>query len=96
MKFRTAIVSLALVLPALSAFAVDQRDIEKSVQLKDGSTVHVFKGGKMAMESKYGQAFRMNEGEPMQATDGSTIIMHGDEVARLAIALKSHYGGGNK
>ncbi|WP_426148893.1 CopK family periplasmic copper-binding protein [Polaromonas sp. DSR2-3-2] len=32
----------------LSAFAVDQAGIEKSVELKDGSTVHLFKDGKMA------------------------------------------------
>jgi len=96
MNFRTAIVSFALLAPALSAFAVDQADIEKSVRLKDGSTVHQFKDGKMAMESKFGRAYRMKEGEPMQAADGTTITMRGDEVARLSNALESHYSSGNK
>ena len=96
MNFRTAIVSMALLAPALSAFAVNQSDVEKSVQLKDGSTVHQFKDGKMAMESKLGSVYRMKEGEPMQAADGSTILMRGDEVARLSTAIQSHYGGGNR
>lgn len=96
MNFRTAVVSFALLAPALSAFAVDQANVEKSVQLKDGSTVHVFKDGKMAMESKFGRAYRMKEGESMQAADGTTITMKGDEVARLSSALQAHYGGGNK
>lgn len=96
MNFRTAIVSFALLAPALSAFAVDQADVDKSIQLKNGSTVHVLKDGKMAMESKFGRAYRMKEGETMQAADGSTIAMKGDEVARLSSALQAHYGGGNK
>lgn len=95
MNYRKAIVSFALLVPALSAFAVDRSDIEKSVQLKDGSTVHQFKDGKMAMENKFGRAYRMKEGEPMQAADGSTITMRGDEVARLSNALQSHYSGGH-
>ena len=45
MNYRTAIVSIALLVPALSAFAIDQGDVNKSVRLKDGSTVHQFKDG---------------------------------------------------
>ena len=96
MNYRSAIVTFALLVPALSAFAMDQADVEKSIRLKDGSTVHQFKDGKMAMESKFGQAYRMKDGEAMQAADGSTITMRGDEVARLEIALQSHLGGGSK
>lgn len=96
MNYRTAIVSIALLVPALSAFAIDQGDVNKSVRLKDGSTVHQFKDGKMAMESKFGRAYRMKDGEAMQAADGSTITMRGDEVARLEVALQSHLGGGSK
>lgn len=96
MNFRTALVSIVLLVPALSAFAVDQADIQKSTRLKDGTTVHQFKDGKMAMESKFGRAYRMTDGEPMQAADGSTITVRGDEAARLSIALESHVGGGKK
>lgn len=90
MSIRKSIIALGLVFPALSVFALDQGDIEKSVQLKDGSTLHQFKDGKMAMEDKYGRPFRMKAGERMETTDGKTITMNSDEVARLANAIQSH------
>lgn len=94
MTFRKSILALTLVLPVLSAFATDRSSIEKSVPLKDGSTVHQFKDGKMAMEDKFGRAFRMKDGETMQTADGKSISMQGDEVARLSFALESHLRGG--
>lgn len=96
MTVRKTLVALALVAPALSAFALDQAGIEKSVKLKDGSTVHQFKDGKMAMESKFGRAYRMQDGEVMQAADGTSIQMRGDEVARLSHSIEQHFKGGNK
>lgn len=90
MSIRQSIVVLALTLPALSAFAMDSSRIEKSTPLQGGTTVHLFKDGKMAMEDKYGRAFRMKDGEVMQTSDGKTITMKGDEVARLSQALQMH------
>ena len=57
---------------------------EKTVALQDGSTLHVYSDGKMAMENQLGHAVLMAEGQVMQAKDGSAISMRGDEVARLA------------
>ena len=93
MTTRKTIIALCLVLPALSAFAMDQGNIDKSVQLKGGSTVHQFKDGKMAMEDKFGRPVRMKEGEVMVAADGKSIAMQGDEVARLSSAIRAHRGG---
>lgn len=93
MSIRKSIVVLSLILPALSAFAAGQGGIEKSVQLKGGATVHRFEDGKMAMEDKYGRAVRMNEGEVMVSTDGTTLTMKGDEVARLSNLLRENLGG---
>lgn len=90
MSIRKSIIALSLVVPALSAFAWDMSGVEKSVQLKDGSTVHQFKDSKMAMEDKYGRAVRMNTGESMTAKDGTTTIMNGDEVARLSDGIQLH------
>lgn len=70
MSIIKAVVGLSLILSGVSAFAIDREGIEKSVQLKDGSTVHVFKDGKMAMEDKLGRPYRMKAGEMMQTTDG--------------------------
>lgn len=90
MSVRNTLIALSLVVPALSAFALDQGNIAKTVQLKDGSTVHQFKDGKMAMESKYGRAERMPAGQSMETADGKSITMTGDEVARLSEVIRSH------
>ena len=90
MSIRKSFIALSLVLPALSALALDQGGIVNSVPLKDGSTVHQFKDGKMAMENKFGRAIRMQEGMSMETMDGKSITMKGDEVARLAGAIRKH------
>ncbi|RZI40064.1 copper resistance protein CopK [Herbaspirillum sp. HC18] len=79
---------------ALSAFAVDAAKVEKSIELKDGSTVYVFKDGKMGMEDKMGRTVRMKEGHVMETKDGQRIIMIGDEVARLETILRANQRGG--
>jgi len=68
---------------ALSAFAVDTGNVEKSIPLKDGSTVYIFKDGKMGMEDKVGRATRMKPGKIMETKDGQKLIMVGDEVMRV-------------
>ena len=90
MSIRKSILALSLALPALSALALDNQDIVKSTPLKDGSTVHQFQDGKMAMESKFGRAIRMQNGATMEAANGQTITMNGDEVARIGYYIKLH------
>jgi hypothetical protein len=76
-----------------TAFAVDAAQVEKSIELKDGSTVYIFKDGKMAMEDKLGRAVRMKKDTVMETKDGQKIMMHGDEVMRLDNILhKDHRG----
>jgi hypothetical protein len=87
MSIRKSILVLSLAFPALSAFALDNTDIAKSTQLKDGSVVHEFKDGKMAMENKFGKAVRMLEGTTMATANGQSITMKGDEVAKLAVSI---------
>ena len=79
------LVVVAMSAVAVTAFANDyaRREAKQVVELKDGSTVYVFDGGKMAMESKYGRAVRMDPGMVMETKDGQKITMVGDEVARL-------------
>jgi len=80
-----------LVVVALSAVSVmafageyEARDAAKQViDLKDGSIVYVFDGGKMALENKYGIAVRTEPGTVLTTADGRQITMVGDEVARL-------------
>ena len=77
-----------------TAFAVDAAQVEKSIELKDGSTVYIFKDGKMGMEDKLGRAVRMDKDTVMETKDGQKIIMHGDEVMRLDSLLKKGHEGG--
>ena len=70
-------------LVAMSAFAVDQSKVDKSIELKDGSTVYIFKDGKMGMENKFGRVESMKPGHVMETKDGKKIVMIGNEVWRL-------------
>lgn len=74
----------AMSLAAMSAAAVDLGQVDKSIPLKDGSTVYIFKNGKMAMEDKYGRVARMAPGVAMETKDGQRVVMIGDEVAYLS------------
>jgi hypothetical protein len=91
MFIRKSVIALTLAVPFASAFAMDTA-IDKSIPLKDGSTVHQFKNGKMAMEDMYGRPTRMNVGESMTAADGTIIKMNSDEVALLTTVIRDHNG----
>lgn len=83
------LVGVAGAMVAMSAFAVDMSKVEKAIEMKDGSTVYIFKDGKMAMENKLGKTVRMKPGHVMEAKDGQRIIMVGDEVARLESLMRA-------
>ena len=86
---KKTLVLIAMSAVAVSAFANDyaRREAKQVVELKDGATVYVFDSGKMAMESKFGRAVRMDPGTVMETKDGQKITMVGDEVARLSVLL---------
>ena len=64
------------------------------IELKDGSTLYIFKDGKIAMEDRYGRATRMELGTVMETKDGQRIKMESDEVARLQSLIdEGHFGG---
>lgn len=79
-----------------TAFAGDaaRAEAKQVIELKDGSTVYIFKDGKMAMEDKSGRTMRMKKDMVMETKDGMKIIMHGDEVMRLDSLLKKGHAGG--
>lgn len=80
----------------VTAFADDaaRAEAKQVIDLKDGSTVYIFKDGKMAMEDKLGRVMRMKKDTVMETKDGRKIIMHGDEVMRLdSLLQKGHQGG---
>ena len=61
LKEMLVVVALS-VIATTSAFASDEARAaaREVIELKDGSTVYIFKDGKMAMEDKYGRATQGN------------------------------------
>lgn len=88
------IVVAASAMIALSAFAVDHSQVQKSIELKDGSTVYIFKDGKMGMEDKFGRATFMDPGHVMETKDGKKIIMNGNEIWRVDELVHKYHRGG--
>lgn len=75
---------------ASSGFSWNQGYFEKIVSLNDGSALHQYSDGKMALESAYGRAVSKPVGQVVHATDGSAITITSNEVARLSKALRIH------
>ena len=80
---------------SVTAFASDvaRAAAKQVIELKDGSTVYIFKDGKMGMEDNLGRAMRMKKDTVMETKDGQKIIMHGDEVMRLDNLLHEGHRG---
>lgn len=95
MKLNLTAIALAIAVagtavPVLARDAAAQ-EAKQTISLKDGSTLYVFKDGKMSMEDKYGRPMRMKAGQVMEAKDGQRLIMVGDEVARLqTLQIQNH------
>jgi hypothetical protein len=66
---------------ALSSAAVANSDA-KEIQLKDGSTLVIFKDGKMSMRDSRGRPMSMKDGLRMETKDGKVYVMKGNEIWR--------------
>lgn len=65
------------------AAAVQSADTpERNVELKDGSSLHVYKDGKMSMQDGRGRPLTMKDGMKMETKGGQVIMMRGNEVWR--------------
>ncbi|MGQ0599481.1 periplasmic Cu(I)/Cu(II)-binding protein CopK [Aquabacterium sp.] len=83
----------AMITVAGAASAVDMSQVEKKIDLKDGSTIYIFKDGKMGMEDKLGRPAYMQPGTAMETKDGKRIIMNGNEVWRVDELLHQGHKG---
>ena len=98
----TTKILLAAILSGLISTAAVASDeaadaAEKTIPMKDGSTLYVFKDGQMAMANKYGRAVSMQEGAAMTTKDGRELIMVGNQVAYLERLInRGHRGGGGR
>ncbi len=89
---------VAIALSAVTVFAIaaesDARDAAQQViDLQDGSTLYVFKDGKMAVENHVGHAISTRPGTTLTARDGKNITLIGNEVARLNSLLQEGMEG---
>jgi hypothetical protein len=91
--FKKSTIFVATAIFAMSAYAADASKVEKSFELKNGSTVYIFKDGKMAMEDKYGRVATMKKGQVMETKDGQRLIMIGNELSRLEAILHNDHKG---
>lgn len=87
--FAIALVA-AVTATAVPVFARDaaQQEARQVINLKDGSTLFVFKDGKMAREDKFGRVIQLKRGEVLEATDGRKLTVVGNESGRLDFLLK--------
>ncbi len=81
----------ALGCSAASVLAGDvaKREAQQVIDLSDGSTLYVFRDGKMAKEDKLGRAVNLRSGEVLEARDGRKVTAVGNEVAYLHMLLIS-------
>ncbi|MBT9504074.1 MAG: CopK family periplasmic copper-binding protein [Burkholderiaceae bacterium] len=91
----TVALMAALVGSAAPVFARDALDriATTTVKLQDGSTLYIFKDGKMAKEDAYGRAVTLKPGEVLTAKDGRQIKAVGNESARLDGLLNDGHRG---
>jgi hypothetical protein len=75
--------SLPAVAQVSASYATDALQVATTIALKDGSSVTVYKDGKMAMEDRFGRSISMKPGQAMEARDGSKLVMTGNETYRV-------------
>lgn len=79
---RATIVTGVLATVMLAGSPAWSAEGEKEIALKDGTSVIVFKDGKMAMRDSKGRVVSMKENHPMETKDGKIIMMRGNELWR--------------
>ncbi len=91
--FKKSMILVAVLAATGAAMAVDMQKVSKALPMQDGSTVYIFKVGKMVMEDKLGRTVGMKAGHVMETKDGQRIIMVGNELARLEMIKADERGG---
>lgn len=79
---RKTLASMALAAGMVLVPAAWAADDVKELPLKDGSTLLVFKDGKMSHRDARGRVMSMKDGVPMETKDGKVYVMKGNELWR--------------
>ena len=77
----TLVIAFAAAGVSVPVFARDAlpQATQQALALKDGSTLYVFKDGKMAKEDRYGRAAYLKQGEVLELADGRKVTAVGNE-----------------
>lgn len=86
------LLAVAVLAASVGTAVAGEDAVAKKFEMKDGSTLVVFKDGKMAMQDKVGRSTKMKPGQVMETKDGQRIMMVGDEIARLETIIAVQRG----
>lgn len=92
LKKIVTVVTVALVAGQLFAGQAAIKEAKQVVELKDGSTLYIFRDGKMAVEDRYGHAKSMRPNTELEGKDGQRYQLQGNEVGRLEKLLNDDRG----
>ena len=87
-KMMMVVAMSAVTVCSFAAESDARNEAIKVIEMENGATVYVFKGGKMAVENKLGTAVSTKSGTILKTKDGQSLTMVGNEVARLDFLLK--------
>lgn len=79
---RSPVLAAMFVLSMLTLPVAWSAEVEREIPMKDGTTLIIFKDGKMAMRDPKGRTLSMKENHPMETKDGKVIMMRGNELWR--------------
>jgi Copper resistance protein K len=79
---RTAVLATTLALGLAAASAVRAEADVKEIPLKDGTTLLIYKDGKMSHRDDKGRVVQMKNGSRMVTKDGTVLMMVGNEIWR--------------
>lgn len=79
---RNAVLATTLALGLAAASAVRADGDVKEIPLKDGTTLLIYKDGKMSHRDSKGRVVPMKEGAQMVTKDGTVLMMVGNEIWR--------------
>jgi len=89
---RTGVLATTLALGLAAAPAVWADADTKEIPLKDGTTLLIFKDGKMAHRDDKGRVVQMKDGARMVTKDGTVLLMVGNEIFRKTDSERLYQG----
>lgn len=83
LKKLATVAVIAAISAGVIAGEAARREAKQVIDLKDGSTLYIFRDGKMAVEDQYGRPKYIKPNTELEAKDGNKHTMQGNEVGRL-------------